>query len=217
MRAAATGRRGAIASRATSAAPPDGGCRASAEAVAAAPPSLAEDLRRHTQAAQRRALDLEDELKAQVAAQAAELEVLREEHRRACRKAKLQLLAQLAPSRDAAMEALACENFAERAPNALVALPAPVEPQQLQQQQWQLQQEQQLLHQQQLLRQQELHDQQLMLHQQQHQHQLMLQQQQLQLRRQPTPKPCWREALRAPRGQDRPEHHRQQLLLQLQA
>merc|ERR1719270_1023237 len=54
-------------------------------------------------------MDLEEELQRQAAAHRAELETLREEHRKACKRAKLHMLAQLAPSKAAAQEALACD------------------------------------------------------------------------------------------------------------
>jgi len=73
------------------------------------PAGLADDLCRHTQAAQRCALDLEEQLLRQAAAHESELAMLRDDHRRACRRAKLQLLAQWAPHRSAALEAIACE------------------------------------------------------------------------------------------------------------
>ena len=51
------------------------------------PAHLAEELRRHTQAAQRRALDLEEAIARHVAAHEAELAHLAHEHRRTCRRA----------------------------------------------------------------------------------------------------------------------------------
>mmetsp|Transcript_141535 Transcript_141535/g.368837 ORF Transcript_141535/g.368837 Transcript_141535/m.368837 type:complete len:358 (+) Transcript_141535:85-1158(+) len=86
--------------------------RLSAEAAtisADLPAGFIEDLRRHTQAANRRAMDLEDELRAQAIAHAEQLQALREDNRKTCRRAKLQLLAQVAPTRNAALEALACD------------------------------------------------------------------------------------------------------------
>lgn len=71
----------------------------------AVPASLLEDLRRHTQAARGRSMDLEEALQQQAAAHKAELEALREEHRRALKRAKLQLLAHWAPCRATAREA----------------------------------------------------------------------------------------------------------------
>lgn len=74
-----------------------------------APLALLEDLRRHTQAAHRRAVDLEEELAQQAAANEAELKALHEEHERSLRRDKLQLLAQWAPHRAAAVEAVSSE------------------------------------------------------------------------------------------------------------
>lgn len=84
------------------------GCSA-VHALPSVPTMLLDDLRKHTQAAHCRAMDLEEELERQVAAHKAELEAIREEHRKACKRAKLQLLAQCAPSRAAAHEAFACD------------------------------------------------------------------------------------------------------------
>merc|ERR1712001_408413 len=52
------------------------------------PATLLEDLRRHTQAAHSRAMDLEEELEKQAAAHRAELEAMREEHHKVCKRAK---------------------------------------------------------------------------------------------------------------------------------
>lgn len=63
----------------------------------AAPAGLLEDLRQHTQVAQRQVMDLEEELERQRAAQEAQLQALRSEHKRKCKRAKLRLLAEFAP------------------------------------------------------------------------------------------------------------------------
>jgi len=83
------------------------GCRSPRSARAAlttaisgnslAPAGLLEDLRRHTQQAQRQVMDLEEELERRKEAQEAKLQALRAEHKRKCKQAKLQLLASLAP------------------------------------------------------------------------------------------------------------------------
>lgn len=82
----------------------------------AAPARLLEDLRRHTQAYHRLALDLEERLRRQAEEHEAELAALREEHRKGLRRSKLQLLAQCAPRAAAAREALTCEAQPSLAP-----------------------------------------------------------------------------------------------------
>lgn len=86
-----------------------GACAAEARRNEAAPPGLVEDLQRRSQEEQRRILELEDELARLEAAQKAELHELEAEHRRASRRGKLQLLAQWAPSKAAALEVMACD------------------------------------------------------------------------------------------------------------
>eukprot|EP00931_Biecheleriopsis_adriatica_P118969 TRINITY_DN9425_c1_g1_i1.p1 TRINITY_DN9425_c1_g1~~TRINITY_DN9425_c1_g1_i1.p1 ORF type:complete len:337 (-),score=97.19 TRINITY_DN9425_c1_g1_i1:7-1017(-) len=73
------------------------------------PQGVLQELQRQTQLLLRQSLDLEEELSQQAVLHAAELAAVEEEHRRTKRRAKLQLLAQWAPHRSAAIEALSCE------------------------------------------------------------------------------------------------------------
>lgn len=82
----------------------------------AAPAGLLEDLRRHTQVAQRQVMDLEEELARQREAQEAQLQALRAEHKRKCKRAKLRLLAELAPPKSPIPEGCDYENDGLRPP-----------------------------------------------------------------------------------------------------
>lgn len=76
-----------------------------ASRVPEAPQGLAEDLRRHAQTAQWRAMDIEEMLQQQASAHEAEFVALRADHKQRCRHAKLQLLAKWAPHSSGAAEA----------------------------------------------------------------------------------------------------------------
>jgi hypothetical protein len=78
---------------------------ADASCIPEAPARLAEDLRRHAQSAQWRAMDLEELLAQQASTHEAQLAALSADHKRRCRQAQLQLLAKWAPHNSAAEEA----------------------------------------------------------------------------------------------------------------
>eukprot|EP00930_Biecheleria_cincta_P068562 TRINITY_DN5608_c0_g1_i3.p1 TRINITY_DN5608_c0_g1~~TRINITY_DN5608_c0_g1_i3.p1 ORF type:complete len:328 (-),score=64.49 TRINITY_DN5608_c0_g1_i3:148-1131(-) len=80
-----------------------------ARAVGCAPATLLAELRRQTQVLLRKAMDVEEEIAQLEMAHAAQVAAVEEEHRKAKRRAKLQLLAHWAPHRTAAVEALTCE------------------------------------------------------------------------------------------------------------
>jgi len=84
------------------------------------PGKLADDLLKHTQIAQQLALELDEQLKLEAQQQSLELQKMREQHRKACRNAQFQLLAELAPNSEAAIEALACKTAldADESPKA---------------------------------------------------------------------------------------------------
>lgn len=74
-----------------------------------APVGLLEDLQKHLRTTQVQLMDLEEELARQASVHQAEIAALNDEHYKACRREKLELLARFAPDQNAGMEALACD------------------------------------------------------------------------------------------------------------